>query len=69
MSAEAIEETISKNAIASGGEQNAIAEWEPPMPPTDLIFDNSEAVVSQRASGEPLETNRCQPIVLRRSSR
>lgn len=26
MSAEAIEETISKNAIASGGEQNAITE-------------------------------------------
>jgi Uma2 family endonuclease len=48
MSAEAIEETISKNAIASGGEQNAIAGWQPPMPPTDLIFDD----------GEPLETNR-----------
>ena len=48
MSAEAIEETISKNAIASGGEQNVIVGWQPPMPPTDLIFDD----------GEPLETNR-----------
>ena len=39
MSAEAIGETLSPGAIA---------EWEPPMPPTDLIFDD----------GEPLETNR-----------
>lgn len=39
MSAEAIGETISNGVIA---------QWEPPMPPTDLIFDD----------GEPLETNR-----------
>lgn len=39
MSTEAIEETIANGAIA---------QWEPPMPPTDLIFDD----------GEPLETNR-----------
>jgi Uma2 family endonuclease len=39
MSTEAIEGTISNDAIAA---------WEPPMPPTDLIFDD----------GEPLETNR-----------
>jgi Uma2 family endonuclease len=32
--------------------------WEPPMPPTDLIFDDSEAVASLRASGEPMESNR-----------
>lgn len=39
MSAEAIGEAISNRAML---------EWEPPMPPTDLIFDD----------GEPLETNR-----------
>ena len=39
MSTEAIEETISNGVIDY---------WEPPMPPTDLIFDD----------GEPLETNR-----------
>ncbi|MGB5960385.1 MAG: Uma2 family endonuclease [Coleofasciculaceae cyanobacterium] len=39
MSIEAIEETRSNGAIA---------QWEPPMPPTDLIFDD----------GEPLKTNR-----------
>ena len=32
--------------------------WEPSMPPTDLIFDDSEAVASLRASGEPMESNR-----------
>lgn len=39
MSTEAIKETISNGAIS---------QWEPPIPPTDLIFDD----------GEPLETNR-----------
>ncbi|MGC1394974.1 MAG: Uma2 family endonuclease [Coleofasciculaceae cyanobacterium] len=39
MSIEAIEETRYNSVIA---------QWEPPMPPTDLIFDD----------GEPLETNR-----------
>jgi Uma2 family endonuclease len=39
MSAEAIQETITTGAVA---------DWEPPMPPTDLIFDD----------GEPLESNR-----------
>lgn len=28
--------------------QTPVVDWEPPMPPTDLIFDD----------GEPLETNR-----------
>ncbi len=56
MSAEAMQETISTGAVADG---------EPPMPPTDLVFDDSEAVASlpfgtlrERASGEPLESNR-----------
>ena len=40
MSAEVTTEIISQTA--------AVVDWEPPMPPTDLIFDD----------GEPLETNR-----------
>ena len=40
MSVEAIKETISQVEVDD--------DWEPPMPPTDLIFDD----------GEPLETNR-----------
>ncbi len=40
MSAEVTKETMSQTA--------EIVEWEPPMPPTELIFDD----------GEPLETNR-----------
>jgi len=40
MSAEATKETMSQTP--------EVLDWEPPMPPTDLIFDD----------GEPLETNR-----------
>lgn len=40
MSVEATSETISQNA--------EVLDWEPPMPPADLIFDD----------GEPLESNR-----------
>jgi Uma2 family endonuclease len=40
MSAEAIQETSSTDTV--------VLDWEPPMPPTDLIFDD----------GEPLESNR-----------
>lgn len=39
---------MSAGAIGETRSNDAIAQWEPPMPPTDLIFDD----------GEPLETNR-----------
>lgn len=48
MSAEAIGETKSESAITSGGAWSIIPDWEPPPPPTNLIFDD----------GEPLESNR-----------
>lgn len=40
MSTEEVQETTSQT--------QAVADWEPTMPPTDLIFDD----------GEPLESNR-----------
>ena len=44
MTAEAIQEIITPTETLP----SEVPEWEPPMPPTDLIFDD----------GEPLETNR-----------
>ena len=39
---------VSETNLEAMSKTSAIAGWEPPMPPTDLIFDD----------GEPLETNR-----------
>ena len=39
---------VSETNIEAMSKTTARAGWEPPMPPTDLIFDD----------GEPLETNR-----------